>query len=370
MKNNFFHIFITILNRNNDKYLGIKKQISHYVNHSCEDIVLSPEAQKIFEKTEYGYKKFFRELYFKPIFVELEKTLLSKINKTDHQIFVYLQDEGIWSEMIKLIIKKNNLQHIIFINVQHGFLPLNNFSTFRNLFVRIVNKISIFAFGFPKFGVGPFKGPFDYYLLFDDKYLDQIPKHSKGLICPKLINYSFINQFEKNTSPNNIIHKSVLFIFQHNNLFGLFSKSFDETLNTLVPLIDVLKNKYNYKVFVRKHPGMKHEIFYKKISQAGLDKMVTIDNEDLFFTINRSPFIFGFNSTVLFEADTVQRQPIVIDNESFDLNDWRFPGSYKIINLSNSLENQLNNILSSSNLRKEKKTFELDLPKMLQNDFK
>lgn len=342
MKNNFFHIFITILNRNNDKYLGIKKQISHYVNHSCEDIVLTPEAQKIFRKVEYGARKYFREFYYRPVFKELESSLIQSINSSQGNILVYLQDEGVWSEFLKFLIKKHNLHHVNFINVQHGFLMKNKYTPKRDKVIKLINSFYQLTFGFPKLGIGPFKGAFSHYLLFHEELIDEVPKSSKAIACPNLINRSFIDNYKNQEKRIESDCKSVLIALQLNVPFGFYSVSFEESLKTLIPIIDSLKNDFKYKIFLRRHPGMDEKYFVELINSIGLSNKIILDTLPLEDSINRSLYIMSFNSTILFEASLINRIPVIIDNKTFDLS--HFPIKYNMIDTDLDILGQLEKI--------------------------
>ena len=67
-----------------------------------------------------------------------------------------------------------------------------------------------------------------------------------------------------------------------------------------------------------------------------------IDKESVVSSIKRSPFVFSFNSTILFESSLVDRIPIIINNHSFSLSG--FPVKYNMIDLKEDLEIQLKNI--------------------------
>jgi hypothetical protein len=342
MKNNFVHIFINVLDRNHDKYFGIKKQLSKRDNHHCIDVDLSEKSMNSFRDVEFGIKKYFRELYYYSVFQELEEMLIKAINKSKDTTIVYLQDEGVWSEFLKHLIKKYNLNQIYFVNVQHGFLMKNSYSPFRDKIINSINSIYKLLLGFPKFGIGPFKGPFNYYLLFHKELFDEIPESSKAIVCPNLINRSFIDDYNDQVKNTKVNSKSVLIALQHNIPFGFYSVSFEEALKSLVPLIDSLNNDFRYNVFLRKHPGMDEKYFVELINEIGLHNKVIIDTSTLAESIKRSPYIMSFNSTILFEASLINRIPVIIDNKSFDLSG--FPIKYDMINTHLDIIEQLENI--------------------------
>ena len=249
MKDKFLHIFINLINRKHDKFFGIKKQLLTKDNHHCRDIKLSEKSMNLFMSVEYGNKKYFRELYYSSVFRELEKKLIKSVNNNNNNfIIIYLQDEGVWSEFLRHLIQKYNLNHIYFVNVQHGFLMKNEPSLFRNKIINFINSIYNLLFGFPKFGIGPFNGLFNYYLLFHEELCSEVPNASKAIHCPNLINRSSIDSYQLETSNTTVIQKSVLIALQHNPLFGFYSITFEQSLKTLIPLIESLKERFGYDI--------------------------------------------------------------------------------------------------------------------------
>jgi hypothetical protein len=365
MKNNFVHIFINILDRNHDKYLGIKKQLSKTDNHHCIDIDLSEKSMNRFRDVEFGIKKYFRELYYYSVFQELEEMLIKAINKSKDTTIVYLQDEGVWSEFLKHLIKKYNLNLIHFVNVQHGFLMKNSYSPFRDKIINSINSIYKLLLGFPKFGIGPFKGPFNYYLLFHEELFDEIPESSKAIHCPNLINRSFIDNYHLETLNTKVVHKSTLIALQHNVLFGHTSISFVESVKSLIPIVDLLKDSFGYDIFLRKHPGMNKKYFVKVLKDVGLYSKIIIDEAPIEVSIKRSPFILSFFSTILFESTLVGRVPIIINNYSFSLS--KFPVQYDTIDLKKNLEGQLDRIFNAKTTSNEAKD-EVNWVKLIEDD--
>lgn len=353
MQVKYVHIFINILHRNHDKYFGIRKQLLNANNHQLIDINLSQKSMKLFRKVEYGARKYFREFYYRPVFKELESSLIQSINSSQGNILVYLQDEGVWSEFLKFLIKKHNLHHVNFINVQHGFLMKNKYTPKRDKVIKLINSFYQLTFGFPKLGIGPFKGPFSHYLLFHEELIDEVPKSSKAIACPNLINRSFIDDYHQKTQNTKIMKKSVLIALQHNSLFGYFSYSFTKTISSIIPLIDSLRNNFRYDIFLRKHPGMRKKYFIKVLKDTGLYNKVIIDESPLEVSMKRSPYILSFFSTILFESTLVGRLPVIINNYSFSLNE--FPLMYDKIDINENLEFQLSHIFEQEIFSNESK---------------
>ena len=365
MKNNYLHIFISIYDRNHDKYLGIKKQLSKATNHDYIDINLSDKSMNLFKDVEFGIKKYFRELYYHSVFQELEKMLIEAIQNTKDKTIVYLQDEGVWSEFLKYLIKKYSLKNVCFVNVQHGFLMKNTNSPFRDKIINFINSIYNALLGFPKFGIGPFRGPFHYYLLFHKELFNEVPESSNPIYCPNLINRSFIDGYHQKTQNTKIMKKSVLIALQHNSLFGYFSYSFTKTISSIIPLIDSLRNNFRYDIFLRKHPGMKKKYFIKVLKDTGLYNKVIIDESPLEVSMKRSPYILSFFSTILFESTLVGRLPVIINNYSFSLNE--FPLMYDKIDINENLEFQLSHIFEQEIFSNESKD-EIDWVKLIEKD--
>lgn len=345
MQNLYSHIFITFLNRNHDKYFGIKKNLSESSNHVLSDINLSQESINIFLRVEYSFRKYFREIYYSKIFKEIEKNFLNQIIQSKNSIIiVYLQDEGVWSEFLRYLVKKHKIKNVTFVNVQHGFLMFNRNSIFKTRIIQLINNFYTFIFGFPKFGIGPFKGIFDYYLLFHDELVKEVPKNSKVIVCPNLINRDFINKFERKTVNIKTNNNSALFALQHNIPFGTFSKSFEESLKSLLPLIDVLKNHFNIEVYLRKHPGMKKNTFLDAIEKNKMNEMVHLDDDDLEVSLKKHKYIFSFLSTTLFEAQLLGNTSIVINDHSFNFEN--LPIKYNSVDMKKNLIPQLECILN------------------------
>jgi len=365
MKNNFLHIFVNVFDRSHDKYLGIKKQLCKEDNHHFKDVNLSQKSMNQFREVEFGIRKYFREFYYHSVFKEFELKLIQSIDSSKYTTIVYLQDEGVWSEFLKHLIKKYNLKHIYFVNVQHGFLTKNPHRPLREKIINFINSIYKTLLGFPKFGIGPFKGPFHYYLLFHEELLSEVPESSNAIYCPNLINRAFIDNYYKETVSTKIRHKSVLIALQHNVLFGNFSQSFKETMKSLVPLIESLKNNLGFDIFLRKHPGMDKNYFIKVLRDTGLYNKIIIDKDSLEVSLKRSPYILSFYSTILFEATLIGRVPVIINNYSFSLNG--LPVSYDIIDLKNNLENKLKKIFKKVRNSKESKD-EINWVKLIEKD--
>lgn len=345
--NKFLHIFVYLENKSDDKYYGIKKQILD-INHSCFDLDFSDKSQKTFNKVEYSSRKLFREFYYKELFKELEEKLLFiiKENRYKRKIILYSQDEGVWSELLRFLIKKHNLSFIKFINVQHGFLMNHSNNIARTRFIKFINSFYILFFGYPKFGIGPFHGPFDYYLLFHEELRKNVISSAKSISCPNLINKSFIEKFQ---SINDIEYdeKSVLVALPYFVKFGSHSfetLDFEKTMLSIKPLIKTIKYNFNYNIYLRKHPNTPKDIFQKMLIKTDLQNDVLIDNLEINESIFRSPIIFSFFSTTLFEAKLVNHIPVIINNNSFDMN--YFPINYKSINMKEDLSNQFEKIIN------------------------
>ena len=349
MNNKYLHLFVYLENKTDDKYFGIKKQLSDDPSHLLENIVLSDKSQTIFNKVEYSSRKLLREFFYKDVFKELETKIISRIesNKNSRHMFIYTLDEGVWSEFIRFLIKKYKINDVKFINVQHGFLLNYKKNPLRTKIIKLINNFYITFFGFPKFGIGPFHGPFDHYLLFHDEQKKHVIPSAKSISCPNLINRFFINKFlEINNS--NYDKKSVLIALQYFVKFGSTSVEmldFEKTLLSIKPLIKTLNINFKYNVFLRRHPNMDKNEFSKILSKVNLEKYIIVDTLPLNESIYRSPIIFSLFSTILFEAKLVSRTPVVIDNKSFNMN--LFPIKYQSINLDKDINQQLEKILNT-----------------------
>ena len=345
--NSFLHIFIYLENKSDDKYYGIKKQIRNK-NHFIHDLNFSDKSQTTFNRVEYSSRKLFREFYYKALFREFEQKILSAIKKYGDRkkIIIYSQDEGVWSELLRFLIKKHDLSFIKFINVQHGFLMNHSNNFIRTRFIKLINNLYILFFGYPKFGIGPFHGPFDYYLLFHEELKKNVISSAKSISCPNLINKSFIEKFQS-ISDIEYDEKSVLIALPYFVKFGSHSfetLDFEKTMLSIKPLIKTIKCNFNFNVYLRKHPNTPKDIFRKMLIKTDLQNDVLIDNLAINESIFRSPIIFSFFSTTLFEAKLVNHFPVIINNNSFDMN--YFPINYKSINMKEDLSNQFKKIIN------------------------
>jgi hypothetical protein len=349
MNNKYLHLFIYLDNKSDDKYFGIKKQLSDQ-SHLLENIVFSDISQAIFNKVEYSNRKLLREFFYKDVFKELETKIISRIesNKNSRHMFIYTLDEGVWSEFIRFLIKKYKINDVKFINVQHGFLFNRKNNPLRTKIIKLINNFYTTFFGFPKFGIGPFHGPFDHYLLFYDEQKDYVIPGTKSISCPNLINRLFIDKFLE-IKNNTYDKKSVLIALQYFDgvIYGATETfDFEKTLLGIKPLIKTLNINFKYKVFLRRHPNMDKNKFSKMLSKVNLEKYITVDTLPLNESIYRSPLIFSLFSTILFEAKLVSRTPVVIDNKSFDMN--LFPVKYQSIDLDKDITQQFKKILNSN----------------------
>lgn len=338
----FLHIFVHLIDNNHDKYIGIKQQLSQKSNHIIKELRLSKKSVETFNKVEFSNRKFFREFYYSNVFKEIENKLIDLINSNKDFTFVYIKDEGVWSEYLRFFIKKNKLDKLKLVNVQHGFLMRNTHSSLRTSFINLINSFYNHIFGFPKFGIGPFKGPFNYYLLFHSELCKETLPGVTAIACPNLINRSFIDNYRNTTNNVSLIDKSILIALPYYVRFGFYSLNFKDLLKSLIPLINDVNENHGYQIFLRKHPGMKKPVFLQNLRELNLLNKVNVDDSNLETSINRSPYIFSFNSTILFEASLINRIPVIIDNKSFDLSG--FPIKYKIIDTDQNITKQLGNI--------------------------
>lgn len=343
MSRTYLHIFINLISNNDDKYTGLQKQINENKNHEFKTLNFSEKSVSIFYNVEYTNKRFFREFFYISVFKELEEKIINEINQcsTNQSIIIYTKDEGVWSEFLRHLIIKYKLHNIVFVNVQHGFLMKEKAFPLKIFLIKFINLIYLKVFGFPKFGIGPFKGPFNFYLLFQSELSKSVSPSSKVISCANLLNRSFIDSFEVEDIEIQD-NKSILIALPYYTRFGFYSMNFEESLGSLIPLISSVKNDFGYKIYLRKHPGMKKDIFIKVLKKIDLFNSVIIDNESVVTSIRRSPYIFSFNSTILFESGLVNRLPVVIDNKSFNLNG--FPIKYTILDTEQNIYEQLKNI--------------------------
>ena len=359
MNNHYLHLFIYLEDKSSDKYFGIKKQLSRFngiepdePRHFLKDIRFSVKSQEIFNKVEYSSRKLFREFFYKKVFKDLEKKIISTIKKNnkDYSIIIYTQDEGVWSEFLRFLIKKYQLNNITFVNVQHGFLlnyniPKDNF--FRTRIIKFINYIYTSILGFPKFGIGPFSGPFDYYLLFHKELYKNVISHAKAIACPNLINRFFIDNFLKTEKEkyekNSVLIALPYFISAGSTKFETLN--FEKTMISIKKMIKGIKNNFDFKIYLRRHPNMDRKEFFHMIKKIDIYEDIIEDKLSIEKSIYRSPIVFSFFSTALFEAKLVNRLPIVMtDNSKFDSK--LFPIKYESIDLTKNIKKQFEHILT------------------------
>lgn len=306
------HIFIYVVKRSDDPFLGIKEKI---INSNTTDIILditlSDHEYELVRLVEYSWRRYVRLFFYKKIFKKIEIKLLSKSRNSDG-VLIYLSDEGVWAEVVKKIAR--DIPYCKLINVQHGFFTLTEKDSYQESKLRkLLNKISCLVFKYPAYGFGFGGAKFDSYICYGEKEKNWLMMHGiqEVEVNPKLIKHEFIARFNSSKKINTN-EKRMVFLLPTTIPGSGFCK-LSTFLEQITPLIKFLSFYSERKVLLRLHPGGDTVVDKKDIASSSLKESIDIDkNKFLHETLADNPIVLSANSTALFEAHLVGRCAIAV----------------------------------------------------------
>ena len=107
------HIFINVIERLYNPLYKIKLDLTKSKRDEIVDIKLSKSTLEKILDIEYSGRRRFRFFYYKSVFLEIQEKLDSAlIASKNNQVFIYLTDEGVWSELLKFILRQNKATNV------------------------------------------------------------------------------------------------------------------------------------------------------------------------------------------------------------------------------------------------------------------
>jgi hypothetical protein len=346
------HIFVYVVLRPDDPFLGIKELLSRerLGRHNIIDIRLPPSSYKIVQRVEYSWRKYARFRYYASVFRRLEDLLCQALSgcESGHPCVIYFSDEGVWAEFFREFRSRRPHSALLGVNVQHGFERRVRIEH-RNL-RRVANWLSIKSLGFPAFGMGCFggvgTGVFQVYLTYDKAASDFVRENTGDLAyeCPSVIKHALLDRFKmakQLRSDKCRDSQDVLFALQPHidNIKGNTLSMFRE----LTSVARLLVERYGRRMVFRTHPGTQHDRVMNHYRQSHIDRYAGIDRLlDLADQLARCGVVMSYDSTVLWEAYILGLVPVSVHGDCYQ-GELSFP--HEILNVKSNLEAQLDNVL-------------------------
>ena len=343
---NDLHIIVTVVKRRFDPFLGLKVIMNENkimpVSYNFTD-----DTYKIINDTEYSKIRFLRRFfYYHKVFSQLSSGLneiieqhTAKVSHID-KIYFYFSDESLWAEYLKMFCKKLKYKSEL-VNLQHGSFLMNKVSFIP---MRIlVNKISEKILRFPLLGFDFGGSEVDNYFVYSDvekNYLQERSKKSKVIISPLLCKYHLIKDYLKfNTETQSNTNKTILFGMQPPEISEGCIYSEEAMYTHLKPLFQYLKQK-GYTIHFRLHPGtLNPQDSIANLQKTGVFDLVEMANDGkIEYFMSISSIVISFHSTVIFDAFTLGKLPIVI--KGF-MKPFTFPIKHEVVNIFDNWEKEL-----------------------------
>jgi hypothetical protein len=351
------HIFINVIERRYNPFFKIKLDLINSNTDYVFDLDLSSATLNKILNVEYSDKRRFRFLYYKSVFTEIKQklqSLLSELN--DKQVFVYLTDEGVWSEMLRSILKNIDTINVKTVMVQHGLHFIEEPPS--NLKLRkFINKLTELIFGCPSYGYGYIGSNLDYYLVYSTSDRDYVKaKNSQSLAfsCPKLIKYDFIQEYkvEAKLVATDIGQESEKVIFAMEPLIPTSGVNCTEIemYEKMSSLFTEISSITKSKILFRPHPAMNTSKAKRLISKLSYKDIIVFDCESsLNRVLSTVDFVLSIHSTVLFDAMLVGKVPIQIITPC---DDRRLHTKLEILNINDLKRTIISEIFSKKTIYK------------------
>lgn len=356
--NKILHIFVYVVARGDDPFLGIRKNLARDSDtHVLREIRLSTKAYAQVQRVEYSRLKFFRLFFYRGVFFELKSSLDAALSEDIYgKCFIYVADEGVWGEFLMHALRDKLQKNIVTVNPQHGLHFLEEVTKFVP-FRQAVNWFSKKLAGSPWFGLGLGGSRFNVYLMYGERERDFIRSTTTSLAysCPRMIKASFIERYQH--FHRNALDRTqdggvrVLFAMEPIVLGAEFRCTEIDVYYSLIKLFDKVFSETGNKVIFRVHPGMNRGETVSLLRKTNLVSRIVIDdNEEVVETLCDIDVVMSFHSTVLFEASLLGKVPVQILNKCAD----------KPLHLNQELlkldkegdENRISDILSRQTIEK------------------
>ncbi|MDT8384905.1 MAG: hypothetical protein RRB22_10845 [Gammaproteobacteria bacterium] len=350
-----YHLFLYVVSRVDDPFEGIKSSLTDdsIDCHQIIDIRFNQETYSHIREIEYSSLKYIRVIFYRKIFKELDRHIGKVVSEIPDsaKVVIYLADEGVWAELLKVILMKRGIRACT-VNVQHGFFLLvrrwseGKWSVFPR---KLINTFSRVLTGYPVFGLAFGRGGFDVYLCYGERektfLLDAGNKNV--YVCPKLIKSNLWHRYQK------ALKNQVETQDQENVLIAMpacvpgseIKCDLNAFMEMMCPLIMILVKDLKINVIVRFHPGRDKNECNRCLSYAGVSGLVQIDeSSDVAEGISKSVAVIAAHSTVLFEAALLGKVPIAVRSRCFRGN---LPYKHEIVDVNMNYREMLVNSLAN-----------------------
>jgi len=318
--NKIRHIFINVVERKHNPFYKIKSDLLSSETDCVSSLKLSNETLNKILDVEYSGRRNFRFLYYRSVFIEIRQNLQSHLSKLDSRcVFIYLTDEGVWSEMVKTILKDFHGVCIRTVMVQHGLHFIEDTpSNFK--FREFINKLTTLFFGYPSYGYGYVGSNLDYYLVYsesDRTYIEAKDNQSLAFSCPKLIKYDFIQEYitESGLAAVDVEKSSAKVLFAMEPLIPTSGVNCTEVkmYEKMASLFREVSLVTKSKIVFRPHPGMDTDKAKSIVSKLSYSDIIVFDSEaSLNKIMSKVDFVLSVHSTVLFDALLVGKVPVQV----------------------------------------------------------
>jgi hypothetical protein len=352
------HIFVHVVDRPEDPFRGLRRLLSLQLraHHTFSEVRLSEKSYELIRKVEYSMAKYVRFLFYRHVFLHLEKALREALSecRQGQLCVLYFSDEGVWAEFLRVFHGQHPNIAILAVNVQHG-IEYHVRPKYRKV-RRAINWLSRRFCGYPAFGMGSFggggSGVFDIYLTYDKATRDFVREHTHDIAyaCPSVIKEHLLERYRLvngSTAKKSEASQEVMFALQpaagrilspariNGNLLGV--------LRELTPLAKLLVEKHGKRMVLRPHPSMDRQKVAELCEQTAILHYADIDGIlELGDRLARCGVVMSYDSTVLWDAYILGLVPISLQGNRHR-SDLPFP--HEILDVTVDLEAQLEKVL-------------------------
>lgn len=311
------HFFVQVVPSAADHFAGIKRLLATEPDQQIADIRLSEAELAVVRAIEYNDQRMLRPLRYPAIFKSLCDRLDAALAGCDGaRANVYFADEGVWAVVWGDYRRRQGLDHVRGINVQHGIALIKrpSFPRLR----RAINVAARLVTGFPAIGYGSLAGagagPFELYLTYDQASADFITAHSgcAAIAAPHVIKYDLIEQF--GGLPRRADDAPVRALFAMNiaikgspikcDALGMFGQ--------LLPLACALEAA-GVRLAIRLHPGADQIVERRIFTDHPIAHHAEIDDSaTLHHALAQADIVMSLLSTVLWEAGLLGLVPVQV----------------------------------------------------------
>lgn len=309
------HVFVHVVRANQDPFAGIRAALSAEGINRFVDVKFSCAEFDQIDRVEYTERRFFRAIYYPPLFRSLTRKLDAAI-RDEPRVTVYFADEGVWAAVWALHRRRYVNLDLRAVNVQHGFAlirpPTLQFAR------RVANAISRLITGFPSIGYGSLgaAGPeaFDLYLTYDEATARFVRQQTgrTAFPAPCLIKHELLTSLDALSAGRGSGAIRVLFAMNINMRGSPVKCDVRETLDALLGLAVGLK-RLGAALVVRLHPGMDQAVESLRFKTHAISQFAQLDEyESLAESMANAKVVMSFVSTVLWEAGLAGLVPVQV----------------------------------------------------------